>query len=356
MTNQVKKEIMKTMKLYLAAAAILSVPVVSVAQDIHFSQMSQTPLLINPAHCGLAHEMSVYVNYKDQWRSVSDNPYKTFNVSGDISVMKSKSGSHAGVGINVFSDKAGDGAMKTTTGQLHLSGVIALNDASFLSAGIYGGFGQRSLNYTALTWDNQFVAGQFDATAPTGETQTYSNRSYADIGAGLAYYYGTGNNTISSNDAWNMTIGLSAAHLNQPAYTFYGVTDNKLPMKYMAYATGEIGIKNWSLVVEPSFLMMVQGGHHEINAGALFKYWMQEASVYTGRKKPIAWVLGGYYRFADAFNICTGFEMYPFRVGFSYDVNLSRLTPASQARGGFECSLRFMIVNDGKSQNKKFFN
>lgn len=347
---------MKTMKKYLAAVALLSVPFVSAAQDIHFSQMTQTPLLLNPAQCGLTHQVSAFVNYKDQWRSVTDNPYKTFNVSADLAFLQRKSGSHAGIGINFFSDKAGDGAMRSTTGQLHLSGVIALNSESFLSAGIYGGFGQRSLNYTNLYWDNQYINGQLDLTAPSGEPGTFSNRSFADIGAGLAYYYGTGNNTISSNDAWNITIGFSAWHLNQPAYTYYGATENKLPMKFIAHGKGEIGLKNFSLVVEPGYLVMIQGGHHEIAVGSLFKYWMQEASVYTGRKKPIAWVLGGYYRLADAFNIVTGFEMYPFRVGFSYDVNLSRLTPASQSRGGFEVSLRFMLIDDGKSRNAKFFN
>lgn len=347
---------MKKMRHYLAVATIISVPCVLQAQDIHFSQLTQTPLLLNPAHAGLAHQMSAYVNYKDQWKSVTDNPFKTFNVSVDYAFMHSKSGSHGGIGIDFFSDKAGDGVMKTTTGQLHLSGVIALNDASFLSAGIYGGFGQRSLNYTNLYWDNQYIGGQLDLAAPSGEPTTFSNKSYADIGAGLAYYYGTGNNTISSNDAWNVTFGFSAWHLNQPAYTYYGATENKLPMKFIAHGTGEIGIKNWSLVVEPAYIVMIQGGHHEITVGALFKYWMQEASVYTGRKKPIAWVLGGYYRFADAFNVCTGFEMYPFRVGFSYDVNISRLTPVSNTRGGFEVSLRFMMVDDGKSKNAKFFN
>jgi hypothetical protein len=88
----------------------------------------------------------------------------------------------------------------------------------------------------------------------------------------------------------------------------------------------------------------------------LVKYWLQEASVYTGRKKPAAFVLGGYYRFSDAFNVVAAYEMYPFRLGLSYDINLSNLTSASQARGGFEISLRFLMADDGKSKNKKFFN
>lgn len=345
---------MRKTKLFLLAA--LSLPVIVSAQDIHFSQLTQTPLLLNPANAALAHDLSVYVNYRDQWRSVSSNPFKTLNVSSDIALFKNKEGSHMGAGINFFSDKAGDGNMGTTTGQLHLSGVLAMNKNSFLSVGLMGGFGQRSLNYSALYWDNQYVLGQLDQTLPSGEPMNFANRSYLDIGAGVAWYYGTGNNTISSNDAWNVTVGFSATHLNQPVYTYYGNTDNKLPMKFIAHGNGEIGIKNFSLVVEPGYIVMIQGGHHEISVGSLFKYWLQEASVYTGRKKPAAFVLGGYYRFADAMNIVAGYEMYPFRLGLSYDVNLSGLTTASQGRGGFEISLRFMMADDGKSKNKSFFN
>lgn len=337
-------------------AAAVFMPVVSSAQDIHFSQLSQTPLLLNPAQAGLAHELMAIINYKDQWRSVSSNPFSTFNVSADAGFMKNKKGSHVGLGLNFFSDKAGDGEMKTTTGQLHLSGVLASGENSFISLGLYGGFGQRSLSYDKLYWDNQYIGGQLDLTAPSFEPTTFANRSYADIGAGLAWYYGTGNNTISSNDAWNITLGVSAQHLNKPVYTYYGNTDMRLPMKIVAHGNGEIGIKNYSLVLEPGYIVVFQGGHHEINAGALVKYWMQEASVYTGRKKPAAFVLGGYYRFSDALNIVTAYEMYPFRIGLSYDVNLSGLTSASQARGGFEFSLRYMMASDGKNKNKSFFN
>jgi type IX secretion system PorP/SprF family membrane protein len=341
---------------FLPAAFFCFLPCFIFGQDIHFSQLTETPLLLNPAMAGFTHDAMATINYRDQWKSVTSNPFKTFNVGADMAYMKKKSGSHAGVGIDVFSDKAGDAKMSTTTGQLHLSGVIAMNDRSLISAGIYGGFGQRSLTYDKLYWDNQYIGGALDPTAPSMEPTTVSNRTYADIGAGIAYYYGTGNNTISSNDAKNFTIGFSAQHLNQPVYTFYGNTDAKLPMKIVAHANAEIGIKNYSLVLEPGYIVMIQGGHHEINAGMLVKYWMQEASHYTGRKKPAAIVLGGYYRFADALNVIAAYELYPFRLGFSYDVNLSDLTTASKSRGGFEVSLRFILIDSGNNKNKSFFN
>jgi type IX secretion system PorP/SprF family membrane protein len=347
---------MKKMKLFLTVAVASLLPFLSSGQDIHFSQLTETPLLMNPAQAGLSHEIMAVINYKDQWKSVSSNPFKTFNVSGDMAFMKKSNGNHMGVGLDVFSDKAGDGAMGTTTAQLHLSGILAVDDNNLISAGIYGGFGQRSLSYDKLYWDNQFIGGALDLTALSMEPASFSNRTYADMGFGLAWFYGKGHNTLSSNDQMTFNAGFAVQHLNKPIYTFYGNTDMRLPMRIVAHGNAEIGIKNYSLILEPGYLVTVQGGHHEINGGMLVKYIMQEASHYTGRKQPAAFVLGGYYRFGDAVNIVAAYEINSFRVGFSYDVNLSDLTVASRSLGGFEVSLRFMMPLEKSSRNSKFFN
>lgn len=347
---------MKNANYFSITAAVICLPLFSIAQDIHFSQLTQTPLLLNPAETALSHNVLAIINYKDQWQSISKTPYRTFNVSGDMAFMKKKGGNHLGIGIDVFSDKAGDGAMGTTTGQLHLSGVLSANDNNLFSAGIYGGFGQRSLDYTKLNWDNQYIAGAYDASASSMEPSTFSNHSYADIGAGLAWFYGKGHNTISSNDAMTINAGFSLQHINRPAYSYYGATDQHLPMKFVAHGNADIGIKNYNLVLEPGYIVMIQGGHHELNAGALFKYVMQQASHYTGRKKPAAFVLGAYYRFGDAVNIETAYEFSAYRIGFSYDVNLSDLNVASKSRGGFEVSLRFMTPDPfGKGTTTRLF-
>jgi type IX secretion system PorP/SprF family membrane protein len=346
---------MKLSKLFLTAAAASFLPLLSSAQDIHFSQLTQTPLLLNPALTAMSHEFMATVNYKDQWRSVTSSPFRTFNVAADFAYNKKKSGNHLGVGIDVFSDKAGDGAMGTTTGQLHLSGVIAANESNLISAGIYGGFGQRSLSYDKLYWDNQYIGGSLDLTAPSFEPTATPNRNYADIGAGIAWFYGKGHSTISSNTAMTFTAGFAVQHINQPVYTFYGNNDARLPMKMVAHGNADIGWKNHSIVFEPGYIVMIQGGHHEINAGCLFKYLMQEASHYTRTKKPAAFVLGGYYRFGDAINIVTAYELNLLRIGLSYDVNLSDLTTASKSRGGFEISLRFMTTGSIGKINSKLF-
>lgn len=341
----------------VTGAALALIPALGQAQDIHFSQLSQTPLLLNPANAGLAHEVCAIINYKDQWRSVTTNPFKTFNVSADAALFSKPSGSRMGLGLNFFSDKAGDANMATTTAQLHLSGVIPLNEDHLLSAGAYGGFGQSSLDYGQLYWDNQYIGGSLDVNAPSFEPAAVPNHNFLDIGAGLAWFYGTGHKTITSNDGRNVTAGFSVQHLNRPVYTFYGDNSQRLPLKMVAHGMGAIGLKNYSLVLEPGYIVFLQGGHREINAGMLVKYLVQEASHFTGRKKTSSIVVGGYYRFSDALNIVAGYEYHDFRIGFSYDVNLSSLTSASNSRGGMEVSLRWLVTEPfGRSKQEKFFN
>ncbi len=333
---------MKEKKLYLIAAlvCVLGLDFLS-GQDVHFSQLTETPLLLNPAEAGLIHNFSGIINFKDQWKSVSGSPFRTFNVSADMAFLKKNKGTHLGAGINIFSDKAGVGQMGNTFGSLHLSGILAVNSRNLVSVGLYGGMGQRSLNYDKLYWDKQYDGMTFDASRPTFEPTTFGNYTYSDFGLGLAYFYGKDHKTISSNNGLNFNLGLSLQHLNQPFYSFYGTSDQILPMKFVAHGNAAIGLQNRNLILEPSYLVMIQGGGHEINAGMLFKYVMQDASVYTGRKKVGAFILGGYYRLGDAVVLATGYEFSGYRIGMSYDVNLSDLKTASKTCGGFEISLRF---------------
>lgn len=342
-------------KKILFASVSLFVGVILNAQDVHFSQMTETPLLLNPAMTTLGHDMLAIVNYKDQWKSVGAR-YRTFNVSADFAVMKKKNGSHVGLGLDVFSDKAGDANMATTTGTFHLSGVLSANDRNLLSLGLSAGFGQRSLQYDKLYWDNQYDGSQYNSTLPSGEPASFSNHNYVDFSAGIGWFYGKGHSTLSSNDAKTIHAGLSVQHLNKPAYSFYDDAEERLPMRVVAHGMGDFGIKNYSLILEPAYIVMVQAGHHEITGGMLVKYKPKEASKYTGRVKASTFGLGGYYRFGDAIAIATRYEFSSWSIGMSYDVNVSNLRTASKARGGFEISLHFISPNPfGGGQASRLF-
>src|ERR1041385_3881668 len=91
---------------YFFILPLLLLPLFSAAQDIHFSQLTETSLQLNSAEAALGHDILAVINYKDQWRSISSlSAYKTFNVSGDFAVLKKANGNRLGIGVNVFSDK-----------------------------------------------------------------------------------------------------------------------------------------------------------------------------------------------------------------------------------------------------------
>jgi hypothetical protein len=342
---------MKT-KHFISAIALLASNLLY-AQDVHFSQSTETALLLNPSQAGLGHDALANLNYKSQWKSVS-KPYTTLNVGADFSILGKCNDNHMGIGVNIFSDKSGDGAMSTTLGSLNLAGVLRAADHHLISAGASFGFGQRSINYSALTWDNQYNGASYDPALSSGEPTSFANHNVMDIGAGLSWQYSDKAGTISSNDAHVINIGFALHHINQPSYSFYGASDQKLPMKFVAHGKADLGIKNYSIILQPSYLVMIQGGHHEITPGLMVKYTPREASRYTGRVKTSAFCLGGYYRHKDALVACLRYEYTFWSAGFSYDINISNLTTASNAKGGFEVSLRFVSPDPfGRGNSRK---
>jgi type IX secretion system PorP/SprF family membrane protein len=296
----------------------------------------------------------VIANYKNQWKTVG-SPYKTFAASADLKLLRRKR-HHIGIGIDFFNDKAGDADMGTSQANLSLSGIININDKILVSAGLMGGFTQRSVNATKLQWGNQYNGMAYDATLSTGEPLTISNYSYADLGAGLQFSYGKDEMFISANNARKVNLGVSVFHPHQPDYAYYWNSTEKLHMKIVLHGDAAIGISNTNLVLKPSYIVFMQGATKEITPGMSFQYILQEGSKYTKNKKPAALSLGGYYRLKDAVIAIVKLEYSNYSIGFSYDVNLSKLKTVTSTRGGFEISLRFISPGAfGKPASKSKF-
>ncbi len=325
------------------------------AQDIHFSQFRETPMALNPGMTALNKDLRIVLNYKDQWRSFV-SPYKTFAFSAELNTSKKKSkDNYIGLGIQLVSDKAGDSQMGNNFGSLNLSGVVKLSDRSKLGMGIMGGFGQRTVNYSALQWESQYVGTAFDATAPTGEAAGVTSYTYPDLGAGMAWTYGKDQQYISANNGVHAMLGISAFHFGLPDYSFYGKTGEKLNTKFIAQGTVEFGIKNTNLLIAPELLFVRQGTQQEVIMGSVFKYVLQEGSKYTNIKKSSAVSIGVDYRLKDALIASILYEYSNYAFGVSYDINMSGLKTASSYKGGLEIVLRFVTPNPFNIKNQASF-
>ncbi|MBS1634744.1 MAG: PorP/SprF family type IX secretion system membrane protein [Bacteroidetes bacterium] len=343
---------MKTGINKILAGVFVVIGITGYTQDIHFSQFDETPLQLNPANAGVQYETRFIANYKSQWQSVNA-PFKTFAVSGDARLLKKKR-TNLGIGLDVFSDNAGSGQYKTTQANLSISGIVSINDASRISGGIMLGYAQHSLNRGSYTWGNQYNGLAYDGTMASGEPTASNNFGMLDLGAGVAYTYGSKEQYMTANNAKRITIGVSVFHPNQPAYSYYS-NGTKLYMKYVFHGDAALGIKNTNLVLKPSYIIFIQGPAKEITPGMTFQYILQDASKYTGNKKFSAVSVGGYYRAKDAFIAVAKFDFNTYAIGFSYDVNLSKLRTVSSTRGGFEITLRAGFNSARGSGSKAMF-
>ena len=95
------------------------------AQDIHFSQINETPLWLNPANAGMMNGyFRATANYRSQWSSMG-NAFQTMGVSLDAATLKTnKNKAYLGLGMMVFNDKAGVAKLGNTLGQIHVNAIL----------------------------------------------------------------------------------------------------------------------------------------------------------------------------------------------------------------------------------------
>jgi type IX secretion system PorP/SprF family membrane protein len=338
---------MKTPKHILTAIAILTGCFIS-AQDIHFSQFTTSPLTLNPGLAGAQNDMCATLNYKNQWQSVA-SPYKTTAVSFDMRLTRKKGASGVfAAGANFYSDRAGDAKMGITLGSASLAYHLHAGDNASIGAGIQVGFAQRSINYSALEWGNQYDGNVYNAALssnePSSAPPTYN---YMDLGAGLVYNYNnrSGSRSVTDNHYKQFTFGISTYHLNKPVYSYYGTADTKLSMKTVVHGSALISVANSNVAFAPAFMYMRQGSAQELILGSLIRYTVKQDSKYTGFKDGAAISMGAYLRAKDAVAAIVLFEYSNYSIGISYDMNISQLKTVSSSRGGLEVSLKFVTPN-----------
>src|SRR5690606_33832285 len=103
----------------------------------------------------------------------------------DMQLMRNRNLSNwMGIGIVFFSDRAGDGNLALTKGMANIAYHIQLDDANMLSVGLCGGYAQRSIDISKLTFDVQWDGFKFNRDKINGESSTIAKSNYFDVGAG----------------------------------------------------------------------------------------------------------------------------------------------------------------------------
>jgi type IX secretion system PorP/SprF family membrane protein len=129
-------------------------------------------------------------------------------------------------------------------------------------------------------------------------------------------------------------LGASAYHLTTPKETFLG-SNNKISRRYVGHGGMKIKASE-AIYITPSFIYQYQNKAQEILFGTGVEYHKTFGNL------PMVFGLGGWYRLKDAGSVTALVEIKRVRLGVAYDINSSKLKPASNYRGGFEISLTFI--------------
>lgn len=302
------------------------------AQDLHFSQFYNAPLNISPALTGIFTGDQRFVGiYRNQWSSVPV-PYTTFAASYDQKFYFPFTGKgFFGGGLIFTYDKAGDGNLNWSQLGFNIGYTQPLNDEHALSVGTELKFGQRAFKPEALTFDDQFDGDVFDPNRQTMQTFAQTASGFFDLGAGLLWNY---HQRRSRNSAIS---GVSFAHLTQPVIGFLDDSSVGVPLVTRMFTFGTIELKD-EFDLNIFGMGQLQGEFSELLLGSTVTYYLP-----LDNKETLALTGGLAYRNGDAIIAILEGTYQNWRLGFSYDINISDFEVATNNLGGPEISVRYII-------------
>ncbi len=315
------------------------------AQDLHFSQYFNAPMLLSPANAALMPESDYRVgaNYRTQWGAIPV-PFNTISAYGDVQFLRNKNETNwLGVGLAFFNDKAGAGSLALNKGQLMVAYHVMLDDANMLSVGLGAAYAQRSIDIEKLTFDVQWDGFRFKRDLVNGEGNANPKSSYMDISAGLNYAY-------FPNENLYIKFGAGLFHINRPQETLLRDKNNRLGLRPTGLLDALVKVSS-SWIVNPSIYYTYQKAASELVCGI-----QASANVAPSANRPTSLYFGGYYRVKDAVIGLLGLEWNYLRLVGTYDFTVSSLSKANGSAGAFELSLSYQGLFSGNSINRNAYN
>lgn len=294
----------------------------SYAQDPVFTQFYANPLYLNPALAGTNICPRYMMNHRNQWPSLSGN-----FVTNSFSYDQYFEAINGGFGLLAMHDMQGQGTIQEVNLAAIYSYHLKVNRKFTLLFAGQAMYGQKFLDWDRLTFGDM-IDPRRGFIYQTGDVRRGGSRGYFDVSAGIGGF------------TKNFYFGASVHHLNRPNVSMI-VGDSPLPMRFTGHAGFDIPLGKKSrysnpVSLSPNIVYRYQQGFMEMNIGTYVKYDM--------------FTFGTWFRNRDAFILTMGISTNTLRIGYSYDVTVSRLT--NQSGGSHEVSMGFYVKC--KKKSKKF--
>lgn len=325
----------------LAFLQLLASPVQ--AQDPQFSQFYANPLYLNPGLTGNVKSARAGLNFRHQWPAI-DASFTTFTAYFDRFLEDYNSG----VGVLMMRDQQGLAGLNSTSINLNYAYQLPLSSRLSFRPGFTLGVIQRGVNRDKLQFASQFNGTGFN---PVGE----SNEDLSNLRTIYQLSLGLGGVLYTPN----AYIGVSASHLNQPAYTFFESSENTpfLPYKlsvhggYVFYLQADNLRRGYDQFgrersITPTFEYKQQDRFRQFSVGAYLTYEPLVVGLWY-RGLPIGG-LSNVDNNNESVIALVGFKTGDMNIGYSFDYTLSSLTIASGGAHEVSASYTFKMGDSRK--------
>lgn len=306
--------------------------------DPHFSMFTESPVFYNPATAGFTPgDLQLFTNYRLQWNTVTDNPYRTITASADWRMFDNGGGGHLGAGINFYNDGAGLSQFQSNVIALPVNYTMLVSKAHKISFGIQPAFYQRTIKNDQVNWQNQWNGVAFDPSFNSNELLLNQNLSVSrfDLSVG-GYWEGY------LRDNAKLKVGISGQHLTKQRINFTS-EDAQLYRKLNFHAQGVFRNDETGVSILPAIYFFVQGPNKELILGSNYRFLLKSASSFTSYFEEVTLSVGTYFRWKDAIIVNAIFDVAGFSFGAAYDLNVSKLSSSAKGVGSMEFFIKYRI-------------
>jgi type IX secretion system PorP/SprF family membrane protein len=334
----------KYFKYYFLLIAIFFTSMAS-GQDIHFSQIFETPLLRNPALAGLfSGDIKAQTVYRSQWNSVT-NAYHTGSANVEVKFPVGTTNDFITLGTQILYDKSGTVDLTSThilpAFNYHKS--LSAEKNMYLSFAVMAGMVQRRIDVSKITTNSQYNGTGYDPSLSIRENGLKPSYSYFDGTVGMSF-----NMQLGENKDNNLFLGAAYHHFNKAKkVSFYSDSRIQATPKWVGNAGIKMSTSDYNYVTFEADYSK-QGTTQEIVGGLMYSMKLDDPEAPTRVLHA-----GTYMRFNDAIIPVVKMEASPIAVAVSYDINISSLKRVSTGRGGFELSVTYQkyLNNNNSSTN-----
>jgi len=296
------------------------------AQDAQFTQFYSTPTYISPAFAGTGLQSRFGLAVRDQWPAIP-GAFVSTNFAFDHYLSEVNSG----VGLLITDDRAGSGALRYTSASVQYAYEIELKRKVFLRPALQVGWVTHAVDYSRLVFGDQLARG---GTVGTYENMDGHSIGYADMAGGLLFF---------SPRIW---AGASLHHLNRPNQSLLQ-NEARMPVKFSMHGGYRMTLRTPVIRDHPQNLVFAfnfrsQQKYDQLDIGGYF----ERDPFYAGlwyRGVPLFKHYAPGYANNDALAVLVGAIIKDLRIGYSYDITISRL--AGHSAGAHEITLGYELAD-----------